>query len=240
MNADFAGNLTQQVIDSLGLRIVRGEILEGEVTTASSLQEQYGVSRTVVREAFRVLQSKGMMQARTKTGTSVLPRSAWNLLDSEVIGWYRHAGTGAELVENLEEIRESYEPWAARMAARRRTDVDLAALRNAYENMEATTKGEGAGSPAVVEADLQFHQATLEATHNVIMIRLGLLVQPVLQIRDEMTLHHDSPTDFLDDHRAVLDAIEKQQPGWAEEAMRDLLDRSAQDTAKLAPESKRR
>jgi len=233
MKTNFAGNLTQQVVDSLGIRIVRGEIGEGDIITANSLQEQYGVSRTVVREAFQILQSKGMIQARTKTGTSVLPKAAWNLLDSELIGWYRSAGAGAELVENLEEIRESYEPWAARMAARRRTDADLTVLRNAYENMAAAAAKEGVGSPGVVEADLEFHQAILEATHNVIMIRLGLLVRPVLQIRDEMALRHDSSIDFLEDHQAVFDAIDKQQPGWAEEAMRDLLDRSAQDTAKL-------
>ncbi len=233
MKTNFVGNLTQQVVDSLGIRIVRGEIGEGDIITASSLQEQYGVSRTVVREAFQILQSKGMIQARTKTGTSVLSKASWNLLDSELIGWYRNAGAGAELVEDLEEIRESYEPWAARMAARRRTDSDLTVLRNAYENMVAATTKEGVGSPGVVEADLEFHQAILEATHNVIMIRLGLLVRPVLQIRDEMTLRHSTSTDFLEDHRAVFDAIDNQQLGWAEEAMRDLLDRSAQDTAKL-------
>lgn len=233
MKANLVGNLTQQVVDSLGIRIVRGDVGEGEIITASSLQEQYGVSRTVVREAFQILQSKGMIQARPKTGTSVLPKVAWNLLDSELIGWYRNAGAGAELVESLEEIRESYEPWAARMAARRRTNADLMVLSNAYEKMASATTEDGTGSPGVVEADLEFHQAILQATHNVIIIRLGLLVRPVLQIRDEMTLHHETSTDFLEDHRAVLDAIEKQQPGWAEEAMRDLLDRSAQDTAKL-------
>lgn len=236
MNGDFAGNLTQQVIDAIGLRIVRNEISEGEITTASSLQEEYGVSRTVVREAFRVLQAKGMVQARTKTGTIVLPRSEWNLLDAELIGWYRHAGAGSGLVRDLEEVREGYEPWAARMAARRRTEEDMDNIRHAYDAMAAAATADGASSPDLIQADLEFHQATLRATHNVIMIRLGLLVRPVLQIRDELAMRHDGPIDFLDDHRAVLQAIENQQPGAAEDAMRELLDRSAQDTAHLTTE----
>lgn len=237
MNGDFAGSLTQQVIDLLGLKIIRKEIAEGEIITASSLQEEYGVSRTVVREACRVLQSKGMVQARTKTGTIVLPRSDWNLLDSELIGWYRQVGAGSGLVRDLQEVRESYEPWAAHMAARRRTAADLEAIRTAYEDMVTAAKTEGASSPALVQADLDFHQATLRATHNVIMIRLGLLVRPVLQIRDEMAMLRDNATGFLEEHHAVFDAIEKKQPRVAEEAMRDLLDLSAQDIAHLTTES---
>lgn len=233
MKVDSVRNLTQQVVESVGVRIVKGEVKEGEIITTGALQEQYGVSRTVVREALQILQSKGLIQSRTKTGTSILGKRSWNLLDPEVIAWYRNAGAGVEMVNNLEEIRESYEPWAARLAARRRNEEDLLVLRHAYEAMASATTVEGPDSPAVIDADLEFHQAILEATHNDIMIRLGLLVQPVLQIRNEMALYHDTTTDFIEDHRIVLEAIENEQPGWAEEAMRDLLDRSTQDTAKL-------
>lgn len=233
MNGILARNLTQQVIDFVGLRIVRNEIAEGEIITANSLQEEYGVSRTVIREACRVLQSKGMLQARTKTGTIVLPRSEWNLLDPKLIGWYRQAGAGPKLVRDLEEARESYEPWAARMAARRRTEEDLEAIRRAYDGMVIAVETEGTLSPDLIQADLEFHQATLRATHNVIIIRLGLVVRPVLQIRDEMAMRRDSPTDFLEEHRAVFDAISKKHPGSAEKAMRHLLERSARDTAQL-------
>lgn len=237
MSAAFAGSLTQQVIDSLGLRIVRNEFVEGEITTAGSLQERYGVSRTVIREACQVLQSKGMMQARTKTGTVILPRSEWNLLDPELIGWYKQVGAGPELVRDLEEVRASYEPWAVFMAAQRRTDEDLEAIRSAYEGMLAAVEAEGAASPDLVQADLEFHQATFQASHNLIMIHLGLVVRPLLQIRDEMAMRHDTPTDFLEMHRAVLDAIKNQQPDSAANAMRDLLERSARDSAQVMTES---
>jgi len=237
LNRNFAGSLTQQVIDSLGLRILRNELEEGSITTAASLQEEYGVSRTVVREACQVLQSKGMMQARTKTGTIILPRSEWNLLDPEMIGWYHEIGAGPKFVREMEEVRANYEPWAARIAAERRTGVELKDIRDAYEGMIAAVKAGGVLSPDLIKADLEFHQATLRATHNGILIRLGLLVRPVLQIRDEMAMRHDPDTDFLDQHLAVLDAIEKQQPDRAEEEMRGLLERAAMDDALAANES---
>jgi len=233
MTAHFAGNLTQQFTEFLGVRIVKGEFKEGDVVTAGSLQEEYGVSRTVVREAFQILQSKGLIQPRTKTGTIVLGRWSWNLLDADVIAWYNTAGVGVQLVKKLEEVRQSYEPWAARTAAQRRTAEDLKEIRTAYERMISSTSEEGPDSSASVSADLAFHQAILAATDNEIMVRLGLLIQPVLQIRNELTLHHDTNTDFLEDHRAVLDAIEKEQPDLAEQAMKGLLRRSAQDTAKF-------
>lgn len=233
MNVQLARNLTQQMTESLGVRIVKGELKEDDVITAGALQEEYGVSRTVVREAFQILQSKGLIQSRTKIGTIILGRQSWNLLDADVISWYRNAGAGAQLVGKLEEVRQSYEPWAARIASQRRTEDDVRDLRAAYELMVSSTTEKGPDSSASVSADLAFHQAILEATHNEILVRLGLLVQPVLQIRNEMTLHHDTNTDFLDDHRAVLEAIENEQSDSAEQAMRGLLDRSVQDTAKL-------
>jgi DNA-binding FadR family transcriptional regulator len=232
MTAPFARNLTQQFAEFLGVRIVKGEFKEGDVVTAGSLQEEYGVSRTVVREAFQILQSKGLIQPRTKTGTIVLGRWSWNLLDADVIAWYNTAGVGVQLVKKLAEVRQSYEPWAARAAAQRRTADDLKKIRAAYELMISSTSADSDPS-ASVSADLAFHQAILAATDNEIMVHLGLLIQPVLQIRDEMALHHNFNTDFLEDHRAVLEAIEEEQPDLAEQAMKGLLRRSAQDTAKF-------
>jgi DNA-binding FadR family transcriptional regulator len=213
------------------MRIVTGEIKENDIVTAGALQEEYGVSRTVVREAFQILQSKGLIQSRTKTGTAILGRGSWNLLDADVISWYRDAGSGAELVTRLEEVRESYEPWAARVAAVRRSDENLAEMRSAYESMKDATLNESPDSSNSVKADLAFHQAILESTHNEILVRLGLLVRPVLQIRNEMALNHDTNVDFLEDHKAVLLAIEEKHPEQAEKAMRGLLERSTKDTA---------
>lgn len=233
MSRDFSGGLTQQVINALGLRILRNELSEGSVTTASALQEEYGVSRTVVREACQVLQSKGMMQARTKTGTVILPRSEWNLLDPELIGWYRQIGAGPQLVREMEEVRTGYEPWAASIAATRRTAAELDTIWQAYQRMVDSVEAEGVLSEKLISADLEFHQAILLATHNAIFIRLGLLVRPVLQIRDQMAMRHDLSTDFLDEHGAVFEAIKKQQPESAETAMRVLLKRASEDSAHL-------
>ena len=239
MNELLSPNLTAQVANSLGLRIVSGDLKGGDTVTADALQEEYGVSRTVVREALKVLAAKGLVESRTKTGTSILGEHSWNLLDADVIGWFRQAGGGLALVSDLEELRENYEPWAARVAAERRSDSDVVALRRAYTAMVDAATGEGPDSRNAIEADLEFHQAILQATGNAIMIRLGLLIRPVHAIRNEMTLYHDVSVDFLEYHRLVLEAIDANNAIDAEDAMKVLLKRSTSDTDKLRTENER-
>ncbi len=236
MKREFSLNLTERLVESLGSSIVNGTLPEDSIITANELQEQYGVSRTVVREALQILQSKGLIQSRTKVGTTIRGRRWWNLLDPEVIAWYRDAGAGAKLVTDLGEVRENLEPWAARIAADRRSAQDVLAIRQAYDTMAETAILAGPDSSASIQADLDFHQLVLEATHNDIMIRLGLLIRPVMQIRNELTLSHDSSIDFLENHRLVLEAIEQGQPDAAESAMRDLIELGRRETSKFVGE----
>jgi DNA-binding FadR family transcriptional regulator len=106
----IARNLPTQIVHDIGSKIVHGEITPGTILTSDILEEKFKVSRTVVREALKVLQDKGLTKARTKTGTIVLERSQWNLLDPDVISWLQVSGLSPELVRDLEEVRASYEP----------------------------------------------------------------------------------------------------------------------------------
>ncbi|MCY7411658.1 MAG: GntR family transcriptional regulator [Salinibacterium sp.] len=82
-----------QVVDVLGLRILSGELLPGSVVDPEALSAEFGVSRTVVREAIKVLAAKGLMDARPRTGTRITERSRWRLLDTDVMNWRaRNAG----------------------------------------------------------------------------------------------------------------------------------------------------
>ena len=77
-----------EVVHSIGLRIVSGDILPGEpLPPEDELVGDLSVSRTVVREAVRVLAEKGLVEARPKTGTRVRPRSDWNIGDPDVLSW---------------------------------------------------------------------------------------------------------------------------------------------------------
>ena len=212
-----------QIVISLGNQIVSGKIAPGSVITSDVLEAQFGVSRTVVREALKVLHDKGLTRARTKTGTIVLERHEWNLLDPDVISWLQASGLGRELVRDLEEVRASYEPWVARIAAKRRGSKDISALSGSLKKMTDAFYQEGPQSDAIGEADAAFHQALLDATQNELMKRIGKLFIPLLKIRGDMVRHVIDDGEFLIQHQAVLDAIVEEDADLAEAAMKVLL-----------------
>ena len=217
-----------QIVISLGNQIVSGKIAPGSVITSDVLEAQFGVSRTVVREALKVLHDKGLTRARTKTGTIVLERHEWNLLDPDVISWLQASGLGRELVRDLEEVRASYEPWVARIAAKRRGSKDISALSGSLKKMTDAFYQEGPQSDAIGEADAAFHQALLDATQNELMKRIGKLFIPLLKIRDDMVRHVIDDGEFLIQHQAVLDAIVEEDADLAEAAMKVLLSHAIQ------------
>ena len=217
-----------QIVISLGNQIVSGKIAPGSVITSDVLEAQFGVSRTVVREALKVLHDKGLTRARTKTGTIVLERHEWNLLDPDVISWLQASGLGRELVRDLEEVRASYEPWVARIAAKRRGSKDISALSGSLKKMTDAFYQEGPQSDAIGEADAAFHQALLDATQNELMKRIGKLFIPLLKIRGDMVRHVIDDGEFLIQHQAVLDAIVEEDADLAEAAMKVLLSHAIQ------------
>ncbi|MEW2521331.1 FadR/GntR family transcriptional regulator [Actinacidiphila alni] len=217
-----------QTVETLARRVLSGEIPEGATLDLVALQSELDVSLTALRESLKVLAAKGMVDARQKRGTFVRARADWNLLDADVLRWQFAAGSsGADLglLRNLGEVRGIVEPAAVRLAARRRTDADLAALDAALAAM-----GEDEGGAAhAVEADLAFHRALLAATHNELLERMEMVIESGLAHRDEIV--HSSPhgQDPVPSHRAVLDAVRAQDPEAAEHAMRALLDQAVRD-----------
>jgi DNA-binding FadR family transcriptional regulator len=94
-----------------------------------------GVSRTVVREATKVLAAKGMVESRSKRGTVILPRSEWRLLDPDVLAWLTETGLDPEFLRSMFEVRKIIEPAAARLAAERATPAELDEIRSALDAM---------------------------------------------------------------------------------------------------------
>lgn len=219
-----------QVVDTLGRRIVQGTIAPGELIDPADVEREVSVSRTVVREAVKVLAAKGLVDALPRRGTYVLPREQWNLLDADIMRW-RHTGDGeqdAELLESLSELRSLVEPFAARLAAQRRTTADLAELESALKALS-----EGSTVDEHTAADLAFHRGMLVATHNELVARLDVVLEPALSARDALAFSHRD-RGYLALHAAVLDAIRDGDPEQAETAIRNLLSHAAADTAALA------
>jgi DNA-binding FadR family transcriptional regulator len=217
-----------EVVELLGRRILSGELDDGETLDIPGLEQELDVSRTVLREALRVLKSKGLVDARPKRGTFVQPRREWLLLDHDVVRWQFEGRDDRQFLDDLSEMRGIIEPASARLAALRRTDEDLAALERALDRMAAAARGDG----DTVDADVAFHRALLTATHNELLVRMEVVLETGLTARDRLVhgaVRDDDPTPA---HAAVLDAIRDRDPEAAGSAASALLAKSLMDIEK--------
>lgn len=159
--------LAGSVVADLAGRIIRGEWAPGDsIGNEAALMNGQGVSRTTVREAVKILASKGLLEVRPRTGTRVLPPERWNVLDPDMLGWMFAGPLSIALMRHLHELRTIIEPAAAALAAERATDDERARILACAERMEQA----GEDSPAFVAADVEFHTTILEASRNPFLI----------------------------------------------------------------------
>jgi len=218
-----------EVVETIGTRVVSGHYAPGTRLLADPLAIELAVSKTVVREALKVLAAKGMVEPRPKRGTVVRERSDWNLLDPDLIAWRHQGNPSPEFLRDLSEIRFIVEPEAARLAAERRDEQDLASLEDAVEGMADA----GEAGERMVAADLSFHRALLLATHNELIAQMEMLIEVGLKVRGQLVHRHGPWRDPVPDHREVLAAVASADSDWAASAMRALLEQAAAEVTKL-------
>ena len=133
-------------------------------------------SRTVLREAIKVLAAKGLVESRPKTGTRVRPRPSWNLLDPDVLAWQREGASPAQFLRKLTEVRRIVEPAAAELAAERASARELAGIEDAYRHMESALSGREVDYHAFDLAGMRFHRAIMRACHNDLLEQMSGVV----------------------------------------------------------------
>lgn len=215
-----------RVVETLGTRIVSGELEPGQIIDLDQLAADEDVSRTVVREAVKVLMGKGLLDARPKYGTFVRERAAWSHFDAEVMRWRSVGGVDEKLLRELQEVRSMLEPTTARLAAARRTAAHV-------ESLEATM-AELRSSPIArerhVEADLRFHHILAIASGNELLEALAVMLEPAQRTRDKLAYDYFTEDDEFDAaHQRVLDAVSDGDPVAAERAMWALIDKASRD-----------
>lgn len=170
--------LQKTVIDGIGRSIIGGAVAPGDfLATEPELGSKFGVSRTSVREAMRVLSAKGLVEIRQKIGTRVQEKEFWNIFDADILRWHHEEGQGDAVMRDLIELRQVLEPAAARLAAGRATIENHRRLKLAITAMENSVK-----SPeAYAQADLEFHLAVYSASHNSLMWQFGTVVGDFLR-----------------------------------------------------------
>lgn len=222
-------HLHDQVTRAIALRVLRGTLTgSGDTTTEGDLYRELGVSRSVVREAVKVLSAKGLIEVRSKMGIRVRPRTEWNLLDPSLLVWQAEIGLDEEFVRNLCHVRLILEPPTAAAAAIEATDDERREIQEALREMERGVDD----FARFIEGDGAFHRSISRATHNPILIEVNRIVFDALCIPQSLyrvTHAHEKAVAALDLHRDVADAVVRRDAIEAHEAMVRLIKRAERD-----------
>ncbi|HEX8973307.1 FadR/GntR family transcriptional regulator [Oryzihumus sp.] len=227
--------LHERVLSRLGPAIVAGEPAPGEVLRLEQLEARYGVSRTVVREVVKVLESMHVVTSRRRVGVTVLPRTEWNIFDPRMIRWRLAGADRMEQLSSLSQLRTAVEPVAAALAARNATPEHCGRLTAAVIGMSVSArKGD---LEEYLQHDIEFHHAVLEGSGNEMFAGLTQVVAEVLAGR---THHHLMPAhpepEALRLHAEVSDAIQAGDPARAEKAMRAIVQEAIEAMEAMAAE----
>lgn len=160
------------VTRELALRIIESERKSELISfpNEADLSTQLGVSRTVVREAMKVLVDKGLVEMRPRAGTRSRSRENWNLLDPDILTWQAELAPDARFLRDLCEVRLAIEPTASGFAAVRATPDQLDQI--AQELMAREALHDGASLEKIVDHDLRYFHAVIAASHNPLLINL--------------------------------------------------------------------
>lgn len=211
--------LTEQVLESLGQAIVAGKFDSGGFPTEAEISQLFHTSRSVTREAVKMLTAKGMLTARPRSGITAQPQECWSLLDPDVLRWMLEKRFSHDLLRHFTEMRLGLEPEAAALAAKYATPKAVQAIEDGLQRMVDAEQGHGDH----LEADVAFHVAVLRATNNPFYAQLDELITTALKISIRLTNHIKGHTASISAHRRVLNAIKAGSEVRASAAMKAIL-----------------
>lgn len=221
MTRNATGNLTEQVVQSLGRAIVSGKYPPHSIFQIADLCTEFKASRTVMREAVKTLTAKGLVTSRASVGSIVQDDLSWNLSDPDVLDWFLHAkGNLLPLIREFVDFRMGIEPKAAALAAKHGDEEKIAAIYAALDRMRAAELGED----NALDADVDFHVAILYASKNRFFINMRHTIDVALHISIRVTNRTKGvKLANVDDHQYIADQIKAGNADGARDAMRNLL-----------------
>ncbi|MBB4716316.1 FadR/GntR family transcriptional regulator [Streptomyces luteogriseus] len=223
-----------RVLDTLGPEITAGEYPPGSVLRTDELAQRFDVSRSVMREAVRVLESMYLVESRRRVGVTVRPKSEWNVYDPQVIRWRLAGADRPGQLRSLTVLRSAVEPVAAGLAARHATAEQCAELTECALGMVAHSRGHKL--EGYLLHDVAFHRVVLVASGNEMFARLGDVVAEVLTGRTQHDVMFEDPDPAaVTLHVQVAEAIREGDAARAEELTREITVGALQELDVLAP-----
>ena len=228
-----APGLAIQVCRELGRRIVGGHIRElALIEDETRLANRFGVSKSVVREAVKLLVGKGLLEVRRGSGTRVRRRASWALLDDDVLAWHLSVEPKPEFLRQLMDIRRMMEPKAAAWAAEFGDVEAHARIEAAQLRMEQKMRS----AEEFVIADAMFHRSVLRAANNEILLSMeGVIFSALLTSIKLTNADPRENEESLSFHRDVTNAMLGRDAPLAEQSMTRLLDDASSRLAKAIP-----
>lgn len=227
-------NLHLNVASAIGSKIVGSEYRVGQmIPNEAELGATFGVSRTVVREAVKLLVSKGLLRTGSGIGTWVPEMSEWNFLDPMVFAWVQASENSEPVISQLFAFRSAVEPAAAAEAARNATVAQLYAIESALETM-ASARDDFA---RWIEGDVAFHTAIYIASNNVFMAPLANVFRQYFQMSFRVSSSNQHHQHCLQEHYDVFKAIRDRKPEKASRAVKILLDHANADAREVLAET---
>ncbi|MDL2401694.1 FadR/GntR family transcriptional regulator [Rhizobium mayense] len=209
-------HLSTLVASSISREIAQGRLRPGDqLPTEQQLAQTFGVSRNVVREAIARLRSEGRIWSQQGRGAFVADQPNTTVLTIDI-----DALQTSNAFESLFELRGILEVQAAAFAAKRRTEDDLKAMKDALSTMRMAPYG----SVMWLKTDLEFHKTVAAATGNPYMIQFLTFVSE--KVRESILASgnqqgsEDLAAVTLGEHQRILDAVEARDAEQAQEAMR--------------------
>jgi len=219
--------LVDRVVREVERLIISGELAPGaKLPPEREWAEQMGVSRTVIREASRILAAKGLLETQHGVGTTVRHMTSHHV--TEPLGLYlRTQGNGLISFQDLHQVRSILEMEIAGIAAESATDEEIAQLRQVFESMVEAKENVA----LLAERDTEFHRTLAKMTHNSLLF---VLIDSIRELLKEyialVTVFLDPDEDNIRLHRLLLERIEARDVAGARQAMHENLEQMRKNT----------
>ncbi len=221
-----ARNFHSYVINEVGRAIVAGDMPVGSnLPGDAEMIDRFGVSRTVLREALKTLEAKGLVEARAKVGTRVLPQSRWNLFDRQVLAWKLESGPPPAFLAAFRTVRQSLEVEAARQAAQNR-EAEHVRLLHYWQKQRMVMAHQP--EPFAI-AEFEIHRIVAEASGNPFLrassaiLEFGVAVSVLARLTGDQLAPEGGLADLHSaQYDALIDAVERGDPATAATVMTEL------------------